>query len=102
MKTLVTLALTFILSVSLYAEPLRVAGYVLSKTPEGVLVVCKNDPRAIGVKRAKGTIFLKGHPQHAALVDRAAINCLATVSGIHEYTTVMKAHASVQEFTFEK
>ena len=100
MKTLL-IAVALITS-ALHAEPLRVTGYVLNKTPEGLLIVCKKAPRAIGVKHATGNIFLKGHPQQATLVDKATVNCLANVTGIYEYTTVLKAHASVQELTFEK
>lgn len=100
MKTLLLLlALTI---TARAAETIRVIGYVLSKTPEGLLVTCKAAPRAIGVKRASGAVFLKGHPQQATIVDKAPINCLATVTGIFEYTTVLKAHATVQELTFEK
>ena len=84
------------------AEKLRVIGTVLNKMPDGLLVMCKADPRAIGVKQANGAVFLKGHPQHETIVDRANIRCLATVTGIYEYTTVLKARATVQELTFEK
>jgi ABC-type enterochelin transport system substrate-binding protein len=108
MKTSLTLILAIALVFTASAadpvagEKLRVIGYVLNKTDDGLLIICKAAPRAIGVKHAKGTVFLKGHPQQAALVDKANINCLATVTGIHEYTTVLKAHATVQELTFEK
>jgi hypothetical protein len=54
MKAVIAIFIAIFCAGRLCADSIRVVGHVLNKTPDGLLVMCKADPRAIGVKGANG------------------------------------------------
>ena len=82
MKTIV--ALLFLLPISLLAGDLTIHGHVVIKMKDGLIV--KNDAyRGNETPVPEQTIFLKGHPGFADLVDKDPVNAAVKKAGTYQY-----------------
>ncbi len=72
-------------------------GTVLQVLPDGVMVKC-DEVRAVGYKKAEGTVFVQNAPGLAQLVDGSKVRFTAAAAGTYQYTSILGATQTVAKF----